>query len=117
MKTMGLEVQHLETIDPKPVFLVEELRGTTEQPQEAIIIQSFCDNKDKKQNTVVTILRATNASPNPPTCIPLRRRGLRHRHRLRPRQRLVHALPLWHALQVNQSLMTAYHPALIVMVG
>ena len=39
------------------IFLAEELEQTARLPQNKLFLQYFCDNKDEKRNTAVTILR------------------------------------------------------------
>ena len=39
------------------IFLAEELERTAEHSQDILFLQYFCDNKDEKRNTAVTILR------------------------------------------------------------
>jgi len=39
------------------VFLVEELERTVNDSQNTLLLQYFCDNKDEKRNTAVTVIR------------------------------------------------------------
>ena len=39
------------------IFLAEELERTAKQSQNVLFLQYFCDNKDEKRNTAVTVLR------------------------------------------------------------
>jgi ankyrin repeat protein len=39
------------------IFLIEELERTMQLSQNTLVLQYFCDNKDEKRNTAVTIVR------------------------------------------------------------